>query len=231
MEREHYWTDSGTSRESIDIYLTGRPHAPRRFITQVQGKEAVMRRHRWIRVLGLSACVLLAILPPPAVAQVWPDGQVVLVERDLSGPRLGITYIGLKDELRPYVDLREFPRVVSQFGWHSEWQIVPATGGPQFVVGVGGLVGGELGGLGAGVEHGWFRPSMTLAMGVRFPSGVEGGLGPSVQFANEQLTSGLVLAFGKSFQYGGVSLPVNLVYMVHSQGNRISLILGYAIQR
>jgi len=182
-----------------------------------------MRRHRLIHVLEFSAWALLAILPPPAVAQVWPDGQVVLVERDLSGPRLGITYIGLKDELRPYVDLREFPRVVSQFGWHSEWQVVPATGGPQFVVEMVSLV--------AGVEHGWFRPSMTLAMGVRFPSGVEGGLGPSVQFANEQLTSGLVLAFGKSFQYGGVSLPVNLVYMVHSQGNRISLILGYAIQR
>ncbi len=171
--------------------------------------------------LGLLA---LAILPASeGRAQALRDGQVALVERNLSGPRLGLTYIGLKDHLRPYVNMREFHRVVSQFGWHSEWQVLPAGGGPQFVI--------QLVSLLAGVEHGWFRPSATLLTGIRFPSGIEGGLGPNVQFANEEVTSGLVLGFGKTFEYGGVNLPVNLAYTVHTNGNRVSLIIGYAIQR
>ena len=39
----------------------------------------------------------------------------------------------------------------------------------------------------------------------------------------------LLLAVGKSFNYGGVSIPINVAYTTSPEGNRVSLIFGYAI--
>jgi len=39
----------------------------------------------------------------------------------------------------------------------------------------------------------------------------------------------LVMALGKSFNYGGVSIPLNLAYSTSPTGNRVSVIVGYAI--
>ena len=165
--------------------------------------------------LATLAVIFAAVVGPlggRAVAQTAaPDQGPALVERNLSGPRLGITYVGINA-----------PRLVSQFGWHFEWQVIPEGGGPQFVIQLVPLV--------AGVEHGRFMPSLTLAMGVRFPSGIEGGLGPNLQLV-DPVSTGLVLGIGKSFDYGGVSIPVNLAYTINPMGNRVSVIIGYAIQR
>jgi len=57
-------------------------------------------------------------------------------------------------------------------------------------------------------------------------------MGPNLLFGGEDIIhSSLVLAVGKSFNYSGVSIPINLAYATNPDGNRISIIFGYAISR
>jgi hypothetical protein len=148
-------------------------------------------------------------------------------ERDLSGPRFGVTMVMGNGELYRQLKEEKMDRVLSQFGWHFEQQVVPEGGGPQFVVQFVPLL--------AGVEYGIVVPNATLAMGVRFPRGWEFGLGPNVMATgvedSDDLHTSLVMALGHSFDYGGVSLPVNLAFTTNPEGNRVTLMFGYAIRR
>ena len=150
--------------------------------------------------------------------------SIVFLERNLSGPRLGFTTIPGEGLLTDELGKRGIGRLLSQFGWHFEYQVIPDGGGPQFVVQFVPLV--------AGVEYGTLIPSATLAMGIRFPEGFEFGLGPNVLVGGDKgINTALVMAVGKSFNYGGVSIPVNLVFTTNPSGNRFSFIFGYAISR
>ncbi len=149
--------------------------------------------------------------------------KVEFAKRNLGGPRLGITYLPGNTELVDNLSDNDVGRTLSQFGWHFEYQVVPKGYGPSFVVEIVPLV--------AGVEYGKFIPSMTLAMGVRFPNGIEFGMGPNLLAGADNIYSALVFAVGKSINYGGVSIPLNLVYATNPSGNRVSFIFGYAISR
>ncbi len=178
------------------------------------------------RIFSIAAAI--TALAGPAAAQQTLDTLPRLVERNMSGPRFGLTYVGIKEELKAYLRPGEFHRVISQFGWHFEHQITPEGGGPQFVIQFVPMV--------AGVEHGFFIPHATIAVGIRLPGGFESGIGPNIQLpknlASEgKVTSALVVAVGKTFHYGGVNIPVNIAYTINPNGNRVSFILGYAIQR
>ncbi len=179
------------------------------------------------RIFSIAAAI--TTLAGPAAAQQTSDTQPRLVERNMNGPRFGLTYVGIKKELRELLPPGEFHSVISQFGWHFEYQIMPEGGGPQFIIQVVPMV--------AGVEHGYFIPNATLAVGIRLPSGFEAGIGPNIQFPKNlefeegRTTSALLVAVGKSFHYGGVSIPVNIAYAINPNGNRVSFVLGYAIQR
>jgi hypothetical protein len=145
-------------------------------------------------------------------------------QRNLSGPRLGFTFVPGNKELANELKAHHMGSVLSQFGWHFEYQVIPEGGGPSFVVECVPLV--------AGVEYGTVIPSVSVAMGIRFPGGFEFGLGPNVLAGNEKkVHSALVIAVGKSFNYGGVSIPLNLVCVTSPSGNRYSFMFGYAIAR
>jgi predicted metallo-beta-lactamase superfamily hydrolase len=47
----------------------------------------------------------------------------------------------------------------------------------------------------------------------------------------KNVTSALMIAAGKSFNFGGVSIPLNLALTTNPKGYRISFIFGYAIER
>ncbi|MBI5464103.1 MAG: hypothetical protein HY966_04010 [Ignavibacteriales bacterium] len=148
--------------------------------------------------------------------------EIVFGERNMGGPRLGVTFVTgstLVNKLRE----KNIGTLLSQFGWHFEYQVVPEGGGPSFVIQFVPLVGG--------VEYGTLIPSVTLAMGVRFPEGFEFGLGPNLLLTTEGAKSALVMSVGKSFKYGGVSIPLNLVYATNPDGGRISFVFGYAIAK
>ncbi len=178
------------------------------------------------RIFSIAAAI--TILAGPAAAQQTSDSLPRLVERNLSGPRFGITYVGIKKELREHLAPGEFHRIISQFGWHFEYQIAPEGGGPQFILQAVPMV--------AGVEHGFFIPNVTFAVGIRLPSGFEAGIGPNIQLPKNlesggKVTSALLVAVGKTFDFGGVSIPINIAYAINPNGNRVSFVLGYAIQR
>ena len=179
---------------------------------------------RKIPVLALTVAVLLGMMAVETEAQaVNLQNQPQFVRRNLGGPRMGVTYVFGNGQL--YQDLNEngMGRVISQFGWHFEYQVVPEGGGPQFVIQIVPMFGG--------VEYGKVLPSTALAMGVRFPSGFEFGMGPEIMVDEEGMSSALIMAIGKTFDYGGVSIPINLVVTRNNDGVRLSMIFGYAIQK
>jgi hypothetical protein len=143
--------------------------------------------------------------------------------RNLGGPRLGFTVIPGNNELTTNLKEQNVGRVLSQFGWHFEYQIVPNIEGPCFIIEFIPLV--------AGVEYGKIIPSTTLGFGIRFPNGIEFGMGPNVMATMKNVTSALMIAAGKSFNFGGVSIPLNLALTTNPKGYRISFIFGYAIER
>ncbi len=178
------------------------------------------------RIVSIAAAI--TILAGPAAARQTSDTLPRLVERNMSGPRFGLTYVGIKEELKERLPPGEFHRVISQFGWHFEHQITPEGGGPQFVIQFVPMV--------AGVEHGFFIPNATVAVGIRLPNGFEAGIGPNIQLPKNlesggKVTSALLVAVGKTFDFGGVSIPINIAYAINPNGNRVSFVLGYAIQR
>lgn len=149
--------------------------------------------------------------------------QIVLGERNFGGPRLGVTMVPGKSQLASEMEKKNIGMMLSQFGWHFEYQVVPDGGGPSFVIQFVPLLGG--------VEYGTLIPSSTLAMGVRLPSGIEFGLGPNAIITPDKVTTALVMSVGHSFDYGGVNIPLNFVFATNPNGNRFSVVFGYAIQK
>ncbi|MBU2506879.1 MAG: hypothetical protein KJ799_09170 [Bacteroidetes bacterium] len=145
-----------------------------------------------------------------------------IVERNWGGPRLGFTYLLAGSALQKKLDEKNIGNLVSQFGWHFEWQVIPEGGGPQFVTEFIPLVGG--------VEYGTLIPSLSLIFGVRFPNGLEFGLGPNLSpSVGGGAATSIIGAIGKSFDYGGVSIPINLAVAKNPDGTRVSIIFGYAL--
>ena len=173
--------------------------------------------------LLFAACAAMLIGGLSAQAQT-SDERIQFSRRNLGGPRLGVTVITGETALAAHLDEKHIGRQLSQFGWHFEYQVIPDGGGPQFVVQFTPLVGG--------VEYGKIIPGATLAMGIRFPSGYEFGLGPNITAGTGKTApTALVVGVGKTLNYGGVSIPLNLVYATNPDGNRVSFVIGYAIDR
>jgi len=181
--------------------------------------------HKSIFSVLLAFSILCLLGVQNLSAQSWETNKPVrFAERNMGGPRLGVTYIPGNGELVQKLKEKNIGNTISQFGWHFEWAVIPDGGGPAFVIEAVPLVGG--------VEYGKLVPSATLAMGVRLPNGIEFGMGPNVLIGGEKaINPALVLAIGKSFNYSGVSIPINLVFATNPAGNRVSLIFGYAIAK
>jgi hypothetical protein len=156
-----------------------------------------------------------------SVVEVEPEKPVEFYHRNMGGPRLGVSYITGNRKLQDRLKENNMDNTMSQFGWHFEYAVIPKGEGPSFVIEFIPLIGG--------VEYGTLIPSATLAMGVRLPSGIEFGMGPNGLYNGDEINSSLVLALGKSFNYSGVSIPINLVYATNPESDRFSIIFGYAI--
>ena len=183
-------------------------------------KEVVMKTASI--VLGFVAAGLLGLGNLKAQS-LENQNEITFSDRNLGGPRLGFTYLTGSGKLADALAANKVGRLVSQFGWHFEYQVIPQGGGPSFVVQFVPLV--------AGVEYGTLIPSASLAMGIRFPDGFEFGLGPNLIATTGGAATALVIAVGKSVNYGGVSIPLNLVYATNPDGARISFIFGYSIAK
>lgn len=142
---------------------------------------------------------------------------------NLSGPRVGLTYVFDKSKMAKELKTRGIRNVISQFGWHFEQTVTPKLGGPSFLMEFIPLI--------AAVEYGTLIPSASFLLGLRFENGFEFGLGPNVLIGGDDVfNTSLILAIGISFDYGGVQIPVNLALSTSPEGERLSLVFGYAME-
>jgi hypothetical protein len=180
-----------------------------------------------LNLKNIALAIMLCIaVHGRAISQQDVEGTVKFQERNLSGPRLGFAIIPGGSMLSQAFKAKGMSSLVSQFGWHSEFQVIPAGGGPSFLIEFITMIGG--------VEYGNFIPSATLAFGIRLPNGIEFGMGPNLSalsFLQSDWRTALMMAVGKTFDYGGVSIPLNFAYITNPVGDRFALIVGYAIQR
>ncbi len=144
---------------------------------------------------------------------------------DWSGPRMGFMFAPGDPAIARRLSDHGLGNVVSQFGWQFERRVRVVSGGPELVTEVVPLFGG--------VEYGKLVPSLNALMGVRFHSGVEFGMGPSLSLMSSDAgpQSGLLVTVGKSFNYGDMCIPLNLAVSTNPNGTMVSLIAGYAINR
>ncbi len=145
--------------------------------------------------------------------------------KELSGPRLGLTYI-TPGEIVNEID----GSFITQYGWQFETRFVSGEE-------LAGLVEWVL--LAGGLEKGYVLPSVTSIIGLRTKSGFEIGAGPNLSLVGV----GLVFAAGYNFSVGSLNLPLNLSWVpatriedtetMHdnhdylSTGHRISLTFGF----
>jgi hypothetical protein len=193
----------------------------------------------WMWKAFLGAALVIAVRPASASAQTTDlqDGNQAIVgeseasgqssrlqRSSWSGPRMGLMMAPGDGAIARRLKDHGLGSVVSQFGWQFERRVVPFGGGPQLVTEAIPLFGG--------VEYGKLVPSLTLVMGVRSPSGFEFGMGPSFTVVSATgLNSGLVIAAGKSINYGAVCIPLNLAVSTNPNGTMVTLIAGYAIDQ
>ena len=151
------------------------------------------------------------------------DTVVSLSKMNISGPRFGLTYVSpygggsFSQQLKQH----GIRNVYSEFGWHFELKIAPEGNTPSFVIEFVPLIGA--------VEYAAPIPSVTIPMGIRLPNGFEFGIGPNVVLGNPSLTSSVVLAVGKTFNYRGIGIPLNVALASGKGGYAVSFLAGYAL--
>ena len=156
--------------------------------------------------------------------------------KELSGPRIGVTYITPGRLSRDLED--EFgitSQFISQFGYQFERQVM---GNDQ----IAGLVEGII--FIGGLEYGLFLPSISGLFGARFSSGYEFALGPNLSLSG----GALVFAVGRTLDLGDLYIPINIAWVpsvekediIHhldrdrekyNTGNRFTLTIGFNFNR
>lgn len=180
--------------------------------------------HRPI-VIFVMALVMATFAPVPTAAQEpIPDSLKArtLPRQHLSGPRFGFTtFTGDVATLRQSVGKS---RIMSQFGWQFETQIVSTTNGNQALMEWVVLVGG--------VEQDEMNLSVSWLAGYRLPNGVEFGVGPNVSVRREAMddpTTSMIVAGGATLPFGELYVPVNVAMAFAEGGPRITALLGWII--
>lgn len=196
---------------------------------------------RYFLTKSLFVTVTLTIISQACLVNVWSSqgGDYVDIRtRRLNGPRIGLTwvpdlkYLRRNGELVNSLEQNGIGSIISQFGWHFEWLVTPEGGGPSFVTQLTPFMGG--------VEYATVIPSVSLVLGIRLPTGFEFGLGPNVLFNFGELindnaergspvNTSLIVAIGKSIDFSGVSIPLNLAVAINNDGTRLSFVFGYAM--
>ncbi len=160
---------------------------------------------------------------PGSVALAEPP--TVLVQRAMSGPRLGFTFAPGNDRAARALQDHGYGRVMSQFGWQFEHHVAPIGDGPELLTQVVPLFGG--------IEYGKLIPSLTVVLGARFANGFEFGVGPSLTLVNASggSSSAIVFAAGRSVDFGGIRVPLNVAISSNRDGTRTTLSAGWSVRR
>jgi hypothetical protein len=138
---------------------------------------------------------------------------------NLSGPRMGATFLG--PDFTSLLRERgiESGPVISQFGWQFEKRIRTGASGltvlNEWVVLAGGL------------EQGVVLPSLSWLVGLRSGEGFEFGVGPNVTPAGVALA----VAAGVTVPTGALNVPLNVAIVPSRAGVRVSILTGFNFRR
>jgi hypothetical protein len=198
----------------------GRSNAPRPSRGRPLLEDVMQLTHTYRNGLvgNLARAALLILVGcSPGIAQ---DVPPVVNTVNLSGPRLGVTYLsgGIVRKLEDrQIDVSP---VISQFGWQWEKQFFTSADGSLTMV-------TEWVGLAGGLEQNVFLPSLSWLVGLRTREGAEFGLGPNVTPAGVAL----VFAGGMTIRAGSVNVPINVAVVPSKMGTRVSVLTGLSLRR
>jgi hypothetical protein len=175
-----------------------------------------MTKKRFVRH-GMCSLALMLVCTSSTYAQA--QGSRSLTPVNLSGPRLGATFLspGVAEKLRD--NQIDAGWALSQFGWQFEKRIKTGPSGLSAV--------NEWIFLAGGLEQGVVIPSVSWLVGLRTGSGVEFGLGPNVTPAGVALA----LAGGVTVSRGALNVPFNIAVVPSRAGVRVSVLTGFNMRR
>jgi hypothetical protein len=140
------------------------------------------------------------------------------------GPRLGFAY--LDDELirtihKEHNGNEHVGHIITQFGWNFEKRFTPNEDGVTFVWEAIPLIGA--------IDRDLPLYSIMGIMGIRTAGGIELGVGPRLYSNNDgkDIDFGAVYKGGMTFQYGRISIPLNMVVAPSQDGTSISVLTGF----
>ena len=169
-----------------------------------------------LKPLLAFATVALMLFAHDAAAQVVPPPLTPAETMNLSGPRVGMTFLdtGVRAQLLEERRLDLGP-MISQFGWQKERRFMSSptgfTGVTEFVLLAGGL------------DQGVLIPSLNWLVGARTAEGFEFAVGPNLTPAGVALAA----AAGVTFRAGNLNIPVNFAVVPSKSGLRFSMLAGF----
>jgi len=143
---------------------------------------------------------------------------------NLTGPRLGLTYLGnvytnaINNDPtfdRMYGKDRILYPIITQFGWQFETRFFTLPNGSCGIIEFVPLLGG--------LDQNVVIPSLTVMIGARLSNGIEFGMGPNVNLTGSSVS----LVAGYTFERMGINFPVNIAITPTPEGVRGSLLLGF----
>lgn len=172
-----------------------------------------------MKVLAIKPLILLflILISLTVKAQTKEEG-IVYEPMKLSGPRLGLTYIG--GELGDYMVENGINPYLSQFGWQFETRYFTTRTGFQGLVETVILLGG--------FETQEPTLSGSILVGFRTASGFEAGAGPNISTAGGHA---FVLAVGHTAKTEFVNIPVNFAIVPSKDSIKYTLLIGFNIRR
>ncbi len=183
--------------------------------------KRLLRITSWLLLIALFGTVTQAFAQketaPKSIKSLSTSPQKV-EEVNISGPRVGFTLIPDTEKIEDFLDRESVPSILTLFGWHWEYVTRPETGGASLLVQSLFLIGG--------LDQGLILPSYTGIVGLRTSDNVEFGVGPNLTPAG----GALIIAFGKTFNYDGIMIPVNVAFVMNRENPRISLVTGFALR-
>ena len=82
-----------------------------------------------------------------------------------------------------------------------------------------------------GMGQGEFVLTKAVIVGMRTPTGLEIGMGPSVGYSqqNEAVTTSMIVAGGATLPMGGMYLPLTVAVALAEGGPRVTTLVGWIV--
>jgi hypothetical protein len=167
---------------------------------------------------NVAAALLFVAFASPLHAQSGTQAPPPARTLNLSGPRVGMTFLSNGVVNKLHEDNIDVSQNISQFGWQFERQFYSKQSGVtalnEWVFLVGGL------------DQSVAIPSLSWLVGLRTREGAEFGVGPNVTPAGVALA----VAAGVTFRAGVLNVPMNFAVVPTKVGTRVTVLTGFTMR-